>query len=240
DLHHKRDRGFHPPQDIFFERSSHAADSFFPRPAAHGEFSQEAVIVRWYRIVLVDCSIDTYADPARREIGCDRTGAGTKVVFGVFRVDAALDRLALERDFLLRDLKRDACCNGNLMTHDIDCRDLLGHCMFHLEARVHLHEVIAVVLIEEKLDGTGIVILDSLGNGDGRLAHFGTETRGENQGWGNFDEFLMPALNRAIAFTQMDDISVPVGQDLKFDVMRSLDILLKKDCSIAEGSLSLP
>jgi len=111
--------------------------------------------------------------------------------------------------------------------------------MFDLEARVHLHEVIAAVLIEEELDGAGIVIIDRLGNGDGRLTHLGTKTWRENQRWRNLDELLMPALNRAIALAQVDDVAVPVGQYLEFDVMRSLDILFEEDASVAEGSLGL-
>ena len=54
------------------------------------------------------------------------------------------------------------------------------------------------------------------------------------QGWGNLDQLLMPALNRAIALAQMDDVAMPVGQDLEFDMMRPLDILFEKDASVAE------
>ena len=49
----------------------------------------------------------------------------------------------------------------------------------------------------------------------------------------------MPALNRTVAFAQVDDVAVPVGQDLEFDMMRSLDIFFEKDAAVAEGSLGL-
>ena len=47
-------------------------------------------------------------------------------------------------------------CDTQLLTHKIGTRDLLGHRMFHLDAGIHLHKVEAAILIEEKLDGTGI------------------------------------------------------------------------------------
>jgi hypothetical protein len=42
--------------------------------------------------------------------------------------------MALERDLLLGS-RRHAGCNGNLIAHDIDRRDLLGHRMFDLRRR---------------------------------------------------------------------------------------------------------
>src|SRR5580765_1032959 len=147
--------------------------------------------------------------------------------------------MALKRDLLLRDLKRQAGCNGNLIAHDVDRGNLFGHCMFHLETGIHLHKVIAAVLIEEKLDGASIVIIDRLGDRDGRFTHLSAKRWRENQGWSNLNEFLMPALNRAIALTQMDDVAMPVGQDLEFDMMRPLDILFEKYISVAKGSLGL-
>src|SRR4029078_4813454 len=51
------------------------------------------------------------------------------------------------------------------------------------------------------------------------------------------EHLVMPPLKRTSALAQMDDVAVPIGQDLEFDVMRSLDILFKEDDSITEGSL---
>ena len=116
DPHHKGDRRFHPAQDVFFERASHAADGFFPRTAPHGELGQEGVIVGRYGVVFVDRSIDSHPDPARREVGGNGAGARPEVVLRVLRVDPALDGMALERDLLLGDVER-AC----LLQWQSDC-----------------------------------------------------------------------------------------------------------------------
>ena len=50
----------------------------------------------------------------------------------------------------------------------------------------------------------------------------------------------MPTLNGAIPLAQVDDVAVFVGQDLKFDMMRTLDIFLDEDAAVAEGGQGLP
>src|SRR6185295_8865727 len=130
-----------------------------------------------------DGSVDAHADSARRKIGCDGAGGRPEVVLGVFRIDAALDSMALERDLLLCDFKRETGCNRDLMAHDVDRGNLFGDSMFDLEPRVHLHKIIAAVLIEEKLNGAGIVIIDRLGDSNGRRTHLGAKCWRENQGW---------------------------------------------------------
>src|SRR4029078_6896292 len=54
------------------------------------------------------------------------------------------------------------------------------------------------------------------------------------------EHLVMPPLKRTSALAQMDDVAVPIGQDLEFDVMRSLDILFKEDDSVTKGSLGFP
>ena len=52
-----------------------------------------------------------------------------------------------------------------------------------------------------------------------------------------FEDLLMPALERALAFAEMNQISVLVAQHLDFDMPRILDELLDVDFSVAEGAL---
>ena len=75
------------------------------------------------------------------------------------------------------NVKRHACRDGDLIAHDVDRRDLFGHRMLDLQAGVHFNEVEPAVLVQEELDGAGIVVVDGLGDRDGRFAHFFAKIR---------------------------------------------------------------
>ena len=49
----------------------------------------------------------------------------------------------------------------------------------------------------------------------------------------------MPPLHGAIAFPQMHDVAVMIGDDLHFDVARQLDVLFQVDAGITKGGLRL-
>ena len=53
------------------------------------------------------------------------------------------------------------------------------------------------------------------------------------------DQLLVPPLHGAVAFPEVDDVAVLVGEDLHFDVPRVLDVLLHVDVAVAEGGLGL-
>ena len=46
----------------------------------------------------------------------------------------------------------------------------------------------------------------------------------------------MAALDRAIAFVEVEDVAVAVAQDLHFDVLGAGDVFFEKDGGVAEGA----
>src|SRR5208337_396110 len=74
-----------------------------------------------------------------------------------FRIDAALDRMAVKLHVALRESEIAACGYANLFEHEIDVRDHLGHRMLDLDACIHLDEIEFSVLVQE-LDGTNTEI----------------------------------------------------------------------------------
>ena len=50
-----------------------------------------------------------------------------------------------------------------------------------------------------------------------------------------FDHFLVTPLHGAIAFVEMQQIAVIVGENLDFEMARTRQIFFKKDAGIAEG-----
>ena len=67
--------------------------------------------------------------------------------------------------------RRDA----QLLLNDVDARDLLGHRMLDLHARVHFHEVELAVVVEQELDGARIAVIDRANSFNGGHRHIATQ-----------------------------------------------------------------
>src|SRR5690606_12285974 len=62
---------------------------------------------------------------------------------------------------------------------------------------------------------------------------------GQAGGRGSLDNFLMPALDGAVAFPQVDEVAMSITQDLDLDMAGPADQLLEIDLITAERSLGL-
>src|SRR3546814_5736988 len=79
---------------------------------------------------------------------------------GIFGVDAALDRVAADHDVFLPDRQLLAAGDQQLLAHQVDAGDPLGHRVLDLDAGVHLDEVEAAVL-EQELERAGAAVADA-------------------------------------------------------------------------------
>ncbi len=61
------------------------------------------------------------------------------------------------------------------------------------------------------------------------------DRRFEVGGRGDLDDLLVPALNRAIAFEEVDEVACPVAEKLDFDMLGLTNELLDEDVGDAEG-----
>ena len=146
--------------------------------------------------------------------------------------------MAFEDDVLLGEGQRRAGGDADLLAHDVDAGDRFGDRMLDLQAGVHLDEVEVAVLVEE-FDGADAQIAE-LGQRAGDDAADLVALLGVEGGAAGFlPDFLVAALQRAIALAQMHDIAMAVGQDLDFDMARLLEIFLHIDRVVAEGGLGL-
>ncbi|MCY1397606.1 hypothetical protein D9M71_126150 [compost metagenome] len=105
--------------------------------------------------------------------------------------------------------------------------------MFHLHAGVHLHEV-HLAIGEQELHGTGVLVAHGLGRAHGEVTDVGALLGSELRARGDLDEFLVAALDRAVALEQVHSVAEGVGEDLRFDVLRVDDALLEEDFRRAE------
>ena len=179
------------------------------------------------------------ADSAGRVVKTDGSGAGAKVHGGILGIDAELNGVALGPEIF--EFGWDAFASGDLdlLLDQIDAVDLLGHGVLDLDPGVHLEEVVVSISVDEKLHRAGVLVVDGLGKFDGGTSHFFAKISIDEGGRCFFQKFLVPALDGAVALPEVDDLAAFVAEDLEFDVVRFLDVLLEVYVGVAEGLLRL-
>ena len=148
----------------------------------------------------------------------------------IFRRDAALDRHPLEPDRRLqtdchfRTIYRIAFSNKNLCLHDIHIGNHFRDRMFHLHTGIHFNEIeMFFILIHKELYRPCIEVIDILHQLDGGITDIITQLLRKRPGRRHFNNFLMAALDRAVTFKQMNNMSRFITENLHLDVLRIHD-----------------
>ena len=115
-----------------------------------------------------------------------------------------------ENHIALVEAARLSGCHSQLLFHQVEAGDHLGHRVLHLETGVHF-QVVELAVLVEKLHRPGVGIPTTLGHRHGRFAHCGPYRLGQVGCGGVLIEFLMAALYRTVPIAQVDDIAVCVG-----------------------------
>ena len=152
--------------------------------------------------------------------------------------------MALQRHLRLRQRQTFARRDPELPFHQIEAGDRLGHRVLNLQPRIHLHEPEAVGFeplgaVGDEFHGAGALITDRLGRRDRGRAHLRAQLGAHARRRRLLDNFLMAALQRAVALVEMDDMAVAVGEDLHFDMARRIDVFFDQHAGVAEGRLRL-
>jgi hypothetical protein len=88
--------------------------------------------------------------------------------------------------FCVKDSFSPAWPRGSGLADEVDARDCLGHRVLHLDARVHLHEVEVLVVVDEELDRAGVLVADlAFTKAHGRSADLLAELFGSRMGEGD-------------------------------------------------------
>ena len=111
--------------------------------------------------------------------------------------------------------------------------------MLHLNAGVHLDEVVAAVFIHQKLHRTGADVPHRAGNFHGIPAQRLHRLLRDGPCRGKLHHLLIPPLEGAVPLAQMIDVAVLIRQNLHLDVLGLHQILLHEDIAAAEGLLCL-
>src|SRR6516164_6014958 len=135
-------------------------------------------------------AVEADAGAAGRLPARDGPRRGPEVGVGVLRIDAALHRHAAVDDLLLPKAQVLATGDTDLLADQVDAGDQLGDGVLDLDAGVALDEVVALLLVHQKLAGAGAEVVGRLYQANGGstdlLAHRLRQIRGR----GLFDELL--------------------------------------------------
>ena len=161
----KGDVGGNAPHPEFPQCALHAVDGGRPdRPPGRHLFQQGIVMAGDDRPGIGRAAVQADAESGRGPVGREATVVRNEPVQRVFGGDAALQRMAAQHDvFLGRAGRVRVGADGrpfgdaDLRLDQVDARHLLGHRVFHLDARIDLDEVeLPGVQVLQELDRAGV------------------------------------------------------------------------------------
>ena len=144
--------------------------------------------------------------------------------------------MAVQLHVGLRQRQRLAGSDAKLQIDEIESGDELGHRMLDLQARVHLHED-EIAFGQQEFDGAGADIADRARRPHGGLAHAHAQLGRDGRRRRLLDDFLVAALDGAVALAEVDDVALRVGEDLDLDVARRRQRVFEDQLAGAEGRL---
>ena len=204
--------------------------------APRDHLREQRVVERRDVVAFAKAGIDAHARVLLRHPPVrDPSDRRQEAAGGIFRVDARLDRVAVDCQHRLRFRQRFADRDPQLPFDQIEPGDHFGDRMFDLQTRIHLHEVERAVLLGDELDGAGADIADGLRGRDRGVAHRTPSRRLHARCRRFLDHFLVAPLHRAVALEQVHDIAARVREDLDFDVARRRQITFEQHAIVAEG-----
>ena len=111
--------------------------------------------------------------------------------------------------------------------------------MLHLDAGVHLDEVVVSALVHQELHRARVDVAHVLGHLHRVGPQPGADGLGHAPGRGVLHHLLVAALEGAVPLPQVHHVAVLVAQDLDLDVLGLHQVLLDEDVLAAEGLLGL-
>lgn len=106
--------------------------------------------------------------------------------------------------------------------------------MLNLHSRIHLHEIVLTILIDEELHRARVPVFvhreQTTGISENTLSRLARQSRGGR----SLDDLLMPTLDAAIPIVEMHDVAVAIPEALDLDVPRPIDVLLHEAPAVPE------
>src|SRR5690606_28431453 len=193
----QRDVGLDAVHHHLAQRHAHPRDRLVAVGAVHDQLADHRIVVRRDRVALVDVRVHAHAGAAGRVEVLDQAGRGQEAV-RILGVDAAFDRVAAQHHVFLAD--RELLPGGDLelLADQVDAGDQFGDRMLDLDARVHLDEVEAAVLVQE-LERARAAVADADAGLDADLADLRALLFADPRRRRLLHHLLVTALHRTVA-----------------------------------------
>ena len=240
-LFQERQVGRHAADTELTQRPIHAPCRFVGGGSPGGDLDQQGVVIAGDEGAGVGgAAVEPDAEAVGGVVGQDAAIVGNEVGFRVLGGDAALKGEAVEGDVLLsrHSGAADAMALGdaNLSLDQIHARHFLGDGVLDLDARIDLDEIEgAAVGIEQELDGAGVLVAGGGGEADGGVAKLLALFPAEERSGRPLHHLLMPALHRAVALVEMDDVAPAVAENLHLEVTGPAHQLFEIDLAAPAG-----
>ena len=142
--------------------------------------------------------------------------------------------MAVYCELFLFKAERMPFCYADLFLNQIKTCNEFRYRMLYLQTGVHFQEIKIQFFVEQKLDGTGTAVIGGTGHVYGSLAHLLSEFGGQYRTRRLFNQFLVAALNGAVALKQITNIAVVVGHQLYFNMPGSGNVFFDKHTVVAK------
>ena len=229
--------GSHAEHGGVLQGPDQAATGFVPVLAPGNDFGQHGVVVGCDAVSGANARIVSKAFSLCWFKGIQWSGLGGESVSRILRIEPHFNGVAIELYFVLREWQLTAFSNGELPGHQILAGNQLGDRVLHLQAGVHFQEVEVPMFVDQELDGAGAFVVTGQRRFHCGLAH-GLSQFGCDKGRGRFfDHFLVPALDRAVSFAQVDGVAVTICEYLNFHVPGLNHGFFEDQFVVAEGLL---
>ena len=243
DVFEERDVGLDTAHAELAEAAVHALAGVRELASPGGGLDQQGIVERRDDGAGVGgAAVQADAESGGGAVGVDLAVVGDEAVGGVLGGDAALQGVAIERHAVLRRQVHFGAVQGeplgdlNLAAHQVDAGDHLGHRVLHLYARVDFDEVpLAGIGVHKELHRAGIGVAGGAGQSDGGIGQLGADLGRQRHGGRHLDHLLMAPLHGAIALVEVQDVAVPVAQNLDFDVFGAAHVAFQEYGVVAEG-----
>src|SRR5439155_20542392 len=232
------DQRSHAAELELTERPDHPARRAIAVDVPNDQLRDQRVVQRGDLRAGLDPRVQANAGAGRFAVAADRPRRRGEVLRGVLGVDPALDRVAAQRDVLLGDRELLPHRDPDLLAHDVDAGRHLGHAVLDLHARLHLEEEVLAVG-QEALDRARRPVPDRPGGLRSDRPDPLAERIVHRRSRALLDQLLVPALHRAVALSEVDDVPLRVRQHLDLDVARVRQVALDVDRRVGEELLAL-
>ena len=111
--------------------------------------------------------------------------------------------------------------------------------MLHLQAGIHFQKIEISLRVEKELHCSGIPVARQLADAHRGFAHAPAQFVTDGGRRAFLHHFLVPPLQRAFALAQVNQVAVPVAENLDFHVAGVLDVLFQVNRRIVESVLRL-